>query len=286
MEIKSLKDIKPGMLADAFMLAFADYDIRFDRMELQAMLKRRGFCPELSFAAFEGDEIVSFIFNGIGKFDGYLTAYDTGTGTVKTHRGQGLANRIFEYSIPYLQQAGISHYLLEVLQNNAPAVKLYSRQGFVTTREFNCYRQSATAIHPCSRFSDTTYSIRAVSIQQYMAMPDFNDFDPSWQNSRESIARAADTFVCIGAFDGDIPVGYCVTDLQAGDITQIAVSRSYRRKGIGARFLAEALRLNMADEMKVINIDIDCNSINSFLEASGMECRSRQYEMIKKLEEV
>ncbi len=60
MEIKSLDGIAFDRLADAFMDAFADYDIVIDRPQLQAMMTRRGFNPELSFAAFDNGRIVSF----------------------------------------------------------------------------------------------------------------------------------------------------------------------------------------------------------------------------------
>ena len=78
--IKSLKDTSFDELFEAFRQAFAEYEMQLNRAELQAMLKRRGFDPELSFAAFDGDKIVSFTCNGIGDFNGIRTAYDTGSG--------------------------------------------------------------------------------------------------------------------------------------------------------------------------------------------------------------
>ncbi len=98
--------------------AFADYEFQPNAEELRTMWKRRGFDPELSFAAFEGSTIVAFTLNGIGTFSGIRMAYDTGTGTLPAYRGQGLATKIFNYSIPYLKEANINHYLLEVLQHN------------------------------------------------------------------------------------------------------------------------------------------------------------------------
>ena len=46
------------------------------------MWKRRGFNPDLSFAAFEKNDIVAFTLNGVGNFNGRKMAYDTGTGTL------------------------------------------------------------------------------------------------------------------------------------------------------------------------------------------------------------
>ncbi len=84
MEIRSLENTSSDELFQAFEQAFADYEIRLNRAQHLAMLKRRGFRPELSFAAFDGDRIVSFTCNGTGDFYGSLTAYDTGTLPHKT----------------------------------------------------------------------------------------------------------------------------------------------------------------------------------------------------------
>ncbi|MGW8315676.1 MAG: GNAT family N-acetyltransferase [Bacteroidales bacterium] len=123
MDIRLLSDTSSGQLFQAFREAFMDYEMQLDHHELDNMLKRRGFDPELSFGAFDRDRLVAFTFNGIGSFKGKKTAYDTGTGTVKEYRGRGLAGKIFQYSIPWLRKAGIRQYLLEVLQHNESAVR-------------------------------------------------------------------------------------------------------------------------------------------------------------------
>ena len=112
MEIKSLKETDFGTICRAFGKAFADYELQLNDTQLQAMLTRRGYLPELSFGAFDGDELVAFTLNGIGTFHDIATAYDTGTGTLPDYRGQGLATKIFEYSIPFLRAADIRHKII------------------------------------------------------------------------------------------------------------------------------------------------------------------------------
>ena len=146
MEIRDLEHTDFETLFHGFEKAFADYEIHFEKEEVRSMLRRRGFNPKLSFAAFENDEIIAFTLNGIGTFNGIPTAYDTGTGTVKQYRGQNIAGKIFTYSLPFLQKAGISQYLLEVLQNNQKAITVYRRMNFEVTREFDCFRQTKELI--------------------------------------------------------------------------------------------------------------------------------------------
>lgn len=283
MEIKSLGKIDFETIFIAFSKAFADYDIQQNADELKTMWKRRGFNPDLSFAAFEGENIVAFTLNGIGDFNGTKMAYDTGTGTLKDYRGQGLATKIFEYSIPYLKEANINHYLLEVLQHNAKAVSVYRKIGFKVTREFNYFVWKNEELKNEIKNPDTLYSIELFDINKYDSISEFWDFYPSWQNSFESIQRAREDFINLGVFADKKLIGYCVFEPNSGDITQIAVDKAYRRKGIASLLLHEVGKLNKNTNTKLINIDVACSSIVEFLKAKNIEITGKQFEMIKEI---
>ncbi|WP_308601583.1 GNAT family N-acetyltransferase [uncultured Dysgonomonas sp.] len=282
-KVKSLKDIHFDVIYEAFDQAFANYEVQINKVQLQTMLKRRGFDPELSFAAFDGDKIVAFTLNGIGDFKGIRTAYDTGTGTLKEYRGQGLATQVFEYSMPFLREAGIKQYLLEVLQHNTKAVSVYRNLGFAVTREFYYSMQTNEHISNLIKESDTLYSVKRISIDQLDSFTEFWDFTPSWQNSFESIQRAIDDFICLGVFvDGRI-LGYCVFEPISGDLTQIAVDKKYRRQGIASLLLKEILNLNKNSILKIVNTDVSCHSITDFIKAKNIEVKGKQFEMIRKI---
>lgn len=281
MEIKSLNHTGFDELFRAFEQAFADYELQLSKSELQTMLKRRGFDPKLSFAAFDGDKIVSFTCNGIGDFYGIPTAYDTGTGTLKDYRGKGLATRVFEYSIPYLKEAGIKEYLLEVLQHNPGAISVYRKLGFEVTREFYYFRPEK--VENEIKAIDVPYTLQFIDINKYDSIPDFWDFRPSWQNSIESVGRTFGDFIGLGVFAGGRLVGYGVFEPVSGDVTQIAVEKSYRRKGIGSLLFQKMLEFNKHRSVKIVNTDIGCDSITAFLRAKNIEPTGKQFEMIKKL---
>lgn len=282
-KVKSLKDIHFDVIYEAFDQAFANYELQINKVQLQTMLKRRGFDPELSFAAFDGDKIVAFTLNGIGDFKGIRTAYDTGTGTLKEYQGQGLATQVFEYSIPFLREAGIKQYLLEVLQHNTKAVSVYRNLGFAVTREFYYSMQTNEHISNLIKESDTLYSVKRISTDQLDLFTELWDFTPSWQNSFESIQRTVDDFICLGVFvDGRI-VGYCVFEPISGDLTQIAVDKKYRRKGIASLLLKEILNLNKNSILKIVNTDVSCDSMTNFIKAKNLEVKGKQFEMIRKI---
>lgn len=282
MEIKSLSSTNFEKIYNAFSVAFADYEIQLDSTQLQNMLKRRGFDPAFSFAAFENDHIVSFTLNGIGYLNGKLTAYDTGTGTIKEYRGKGLASQIFEYSIPYLKDINIQQYLLEVLQHNLAAISIYKKLGFIVTREFNYFTQKNEAIRFKNKSVNPFY-IQQIDTSLISSLVDFWDFHPSWQNSFASIQRSIDSFVCLGVFDKNKIIGYCVFEPISGDITQLCIDKQYRRMGAGSCLLEEILKLNKTENIKAVNTAVTCNSITAFLTSHNIPITGKQFEMIKSL---
>lgn len=283
-EIRSLKNTDFDTIYNGFSKAFADYDFQINASELKRMLKRRGFNPELSFAAFKEEDIVAFTLNGIGKFQGKKMAYDTGTGTIKEYRGQGLAKNIFNYSIPYFKKAQIKYYLLEVLQHNTKAVSLYQKIGFKVTREFNYFVwQNGELQNEIDKYK-SDYLVEPIDINDHGSITDFWDFMPSWQNSFESIKRASEDFINLGVFTADKKlIGYCVFEPNTGDITQIGVDKAYRRKGIGSLLLQRTNKYNKLTRTKLTNTDTTCDSIVEFLKSKNIEITGKQFEMLKEI---
>lgn len=277
-EIRSLEHTDFDTLFQGFERAFSDYEIHFEREEVRSMLKRRGYDARLSFAAFVNGDIVAFTLNGIGNFNGIPTAYDTATGTVKEYRGQGLAGKIFEYSIPYLKEADIRQYLLEVLQSNSKAIGLYRSMSFNVVREFDCFRQTIADLTE-AKPAGIGCRIETVGADFVRTSQSFCDFAPSWQNSMESIERGESGLQFLGALNNETPAGYCVFDPCSGDLTQLAVKKEFRRRGIASQLLNEAIKHMKTGFVKVINVDADCRSLSAFLKNRNILPASKQYEM-------
>lgn len=283
MEIGTLAGIGFETLFAAFAEAFADYEMQLGEAQLRRMLRRRGFVPELSFAAFDEERIVAFTLNGIGNYEGIPTAYDTGTGTLAAYRGKGLATRIFEHSIPHLKRANVGRYLLEVLQHNTKAVSVYRKLGFEVTREFNYFSQDTSRIDYRAANPDFACSIRRIDTAECGSLARFRDFRPAWQNSPESVERASDDLIGLGLFAGDELAGYGIFEPDSGDITQIGVAKEYRRRGVGSALLREMTALSRSGSVKVVNTETTCEAITRFLENRNIPLRGRQFEMIRTL---
>ena len=281
MEIRSLNNICLNELFEAFEQAFADYEVQLNKVELLTMLKRRGFEPKASFGAFDGNKI--FTCNGIGNFYGTPTAYDTGTGTLKDYQGKGLATQVFKYSIPHLKALGVKEYLLEVLQHNIGALSVYRKLGFEVTREFYYFKLKNNQISKTIRTLDFPYTLKPIKIDEYNSIPNFWDFKPSWQNSIEAIERCLKDFICLGVFSEGNLIGYGVFEPISGDVTQIAVDKQFRRRGVGSLLFQKMLESNKHSSIKIINTDIECHSITTFLQSKNIEPAGKQFEMIKRL---
>lgn len=281
--IKSLKDISFDELFISFNEAFGSYEVQVNKEELCVMLKRRGFVKELSFGAFENDRLISFTLNGIGQYNGVRTAYDTGTGTIEEFRGKGIASTIFNYSLPFLKEAGVKQYLLEVLQHNTNAVSVYKKLGFETSREFNYFKQSNELVKLNSKDLPEGFCFKEIDLEDKNLLAEFWDFTPSWQNSFEAIERSEDDFKTIGVYKDDILIGYSIFEPNSGDLTQIAVDKRYRRQGIGSFLLCELLKINKFNSVKAVNAEIDCESITDFMQSKNITLCGKQFEMIKEL---
>lgn len=281
--IKSLRGISFDEIYHAFHAAFADYEMQVNKEELYKMIHRRGFVPELSFAAFEEEKIIGFTLNGIGIYKGFKTAYDTGTGTLKAYRGQGLATEVFLYSLPYLKEAGIEQYLLEVLQHNTKAVSVYQNVGFETSREFNYFVEEMKDVQLPDKALDPKYIIGKIDIPDEDIVSDYWEFVPAWQNDHQAILRNKEDFICFAAYKTNELLGYCIFEPASGDITQIAVDKKHRRQGIATNLLKEALKFNQKDSVKAINTDSACKSIIVFFESISISRSGMQFEMIRKL---
>src|SRR5262245_45527561 len=137
-KIRSLTGIDYDVMKEAFNDAFSDYAVpaRYTTEYLRDLVLRRGYRPDLAVGAFDGGRLVGFVFNGLDG-DG---AYNSGTGTVISHRRRGIARQLMERSIETLPG---KRYVLEVIETNERAAALYRDLGFQETRRFQCWTWEA-----------------------------------------------------------------------------------------------------------------------------------------------
>ncbi|WP_054707168.1 N-acetyltransferase [Bacillus sp. JCM 19041] len=140
----SLENTSDEVLFQAFKDAFEDYPVTVHATlkSFQHMLQRRGYDPRISLGAFKKSDhaLAGFVLNGYRMFGTKRTAYDIVTGTVPSHRRQGITNTILEELKEVLKQKQAEQYVTEVLKVNPIAFEAYKKQGFEIRREFSCYQ--------------------------------------------------------------------------------------------------------------------------------------------------
>lgn len=262
-KVRSLEAGDFAAVHAAFLDAFSDYAVpfRISAADLAEMLRRRGYVPEASVGVFD-DRLVAFTLNGVGDWNGRRTGYDTGTGVVPSHRGRGLSRLMLDTSIERLRAHGAVQYLLEVLQANERAFRVYRGAGFAVTREFQCWRMDAG--DPADAMSLETVDWERVS--------SFFDVPPSWQNSIDSIRRAAAPPTVLA-----IPEG-CAVVFDNGDLALLAVDRASRRRGIGTKLLKAAAA---GRALRILNVDTKLAGAEAFLASCGAVKTVMQFEMLR-----
>ncbi|WP_421920401.1 GNAT family N-acetyltransferase [Marinifilum sp.] len=101
-----------------------------------------------------------------------------------------------------------------------------------------------------------------------------------WQNSFDSIYRGISHFNAIGVYKNGKLIGYGISELNSGDITQLAVYAKERRKGVATELFKALLELIPCTSVKVINTIRKDEATKQFLNSFGLEACGSQYEMI------
>lgn len=280
--IESLADTAIETVHRAFVEAFSDYDVRIDLplWKFQRMLRRRGYDPELSLGAFDGEALTGFILNAYGIFEGIPTVYDVGTGVLPAYRRRGITASLFEVAREAMRKRGAARYLLEVLKSNTGARELYEKKDFRVRRSLSCYRAEAERVRGDPAATGISVEEEApFDAERWEEVTSFMDCAPSWQNSPASVGRDPDSFrYAVVRRDGRI-LGFGIADKETGDLPLLAVDPSARSRGIGTALLADLARNLSCPTMGVLNLDDDVPAPQAFLRAAGFAFEVGQYEM-------
>ena len=266
--------------------AFSDYVVPYQptRDVLRRMYLINGVEMALSVGAFDGGKMVGFTVNGIGDWNGRRTAYDSGTGVVPEYRRRKISCEMFDFILPVLRENNVGQYLLEVITENEPAVRLYQSLDFEITRRFSVLKRKETVFIAENR--SETVEIKELETLDWQLLESFWTFHPSWQNSIDAIKRSFSDEEIIKIFLGlylrETLVGYAVVFCNSGNIPQIAVAAEHRGKNFG-RALLNALQKRCEKPLIVTNVDQQAKEATDFFEANGFSLFTTQYEMLLEL---
>lgn len=258
MEIKTLKDTSLEAIHASFIKAFSDYQEPME-MSLESfvsMMGRYSLDLSLSVGAFIDECLVSFIL--VGRRGNRV--YDSGTATIREFRRQGIASKLFEYQMQILTKNDISEYILECIDTNEKAMKLYESKGFSVIRHLDCYR--------VSKIESKDMEIEEASLQEAAEIEASMPYKPSWQNSYLSYQKDASYHLYkVGETSVVASERGSVSLINADDIDScIAI-------------LSHALKKSQTGGLRMINIDRENTKIKKLMEKIGAELFASQVEM-------
>lgn len=282
-EYRFLSEDMKGDIYRTFVDAFSDYAMDMSYMTEEITFNRaekNGIDLGSSIGAFDGSRMVGYTLVGRDVRGGVSSAFDIGTGIVKPYRGIGIAGGMFERLSDRLREQEVRKFVLEVLQENEPAVKAYTRSGFRIVREFDCFELDLGEVNVDEKIIDRIKIVES----DWSSLDEFSDsldWLPSWENSFESIRRIPDEVIFFTAVTGPVPAGLIVYYPAINWIMTLVVKREYRLNGIGAAlvaFLAATLN-DSIEKVRLVNVDGSDEGMIDFLKKTGFDLLISQYEM-------
>ncbi len=271
-------------LHQTFLDAFADYamDARGTTdSSLMLRMAKNAVDYDASVGAYADDRMVGFTLIGIDTMPQGMTAYDAGTGLIPAYRSRRIAHRMFEHALPDLRCRGVKRFLLEVLQQNEPAIKTYRKSGFEIVRTLRSYVADVGALR--AEAPADGVRIDAASSVDFERLCIDGDWIPSFEN-RFSAPRAIPSEVAFyGAYDDETCVGIVAYCARLNWLLSLIVKRSHRRRGIG-RCLLNHLGRHLPQgvgRLAVLNVDGGDIGMQRFFTSCGFRFLVDQYEMAR-----
>ncbi len=137
MELRPSTELGRADLAQLFTAAYEGYFIPFqvDEARLEHMVDAYDIALDRSLVAHDDNAAVGLANLGLRGERTWLG----GVGVVASHRRRGIGERLTRALLDQARAAGARQMVLEVIAENAPAIALYEKLGFETTRRLDVF---------------------------------------------------------------------------------------------------------------------------------------------------
>ena len=268
MKIQNLKNTPIEKIVECFVEAFSDYVVKMPS-EVQYWKNRFEGARvnyELSFGLFDEKKLVGFIINGIDFRHGELTAFNTGTGVIKSYRGHHLVDQMYKRAIPVLKKHGVKKCALEVIQGNDVAISVYKRIGFTIFRKLKCYQTELKKTNKVVYIQQC--AVEAVIKKEFPFTP-FH----SWDNSNDAMLHPSANYHAYQVFNSDkITIGYFIINPNNGNVPQLEVNENdFDLLLQGIAQIKKVIKINNVDARRIV--------LTKNLHNFGFENTIDQFEM-------
>ena len=267
MRFQSLSSVSLAELTQAFNEAFSDYFVPLQLSEEAMAVKLRSESIDLrySIGAFEDNQLKGFILHGIDTWSGRRAVYNAGTGVVPDHRGKGLTQQLYAAIVPQLKEDGMVHHQLEVIEQNAPAIRVYEKVGFTRARTLSCFKGRVEGVvNPALTFEEVT----APDLEAYRL---YWNFIPTWQNDTPAVELALDAHKILELRKDGERVAYAIYAPASGRVKQYGVAPEHRRQGYSRQLFQYLSQAAGGKDVTLINVDDSDTASLAFFKAIGFQ---------------
>jgi ribosomal protein S18 acetylase RimI-like enzyme len=283
-EIKPLNKVPIPTLHKCFNEAFSDYAINFNiglPEFKKKFIEKLQINMEFSCGAFKDEALVGFIFTAINKYQHKKTAYNGGTGVIPEFRGMQIPVTMYDYLFHKFKNNGVEQVVLEVITTNERAIKAYEKSGLEKNQLFRCYKLQQTEIKEGKvdySYPISLYFPKTANFKEYQT---YWNMEPDFLDQSAHLEKNLHNEKIIEAFVLDNKAGYVIFQPESGRISQFAVKKEFRTKGVGTFLLKAMQEHSILKSITVMNIPDTAKETNIFFVNRGFENQINQFEMVK-----
>ncbi|MEG9329106.1 GNAT family N-acetyltransferase [Salinimicrobium catena] len=268
MIIRNLAALSTADIVECLLSAFSNYFVQLPQ-EVSYWEDRFTAARvdlSLSFGMFDGDKLVGFIINGIDHHNGKLTAFNSGTGVLPAYRGKAIVDQLYEHAVPLFEKRGVEKCMLEVIQENERALKVYKRIGFNISRSLTAWKGNLVS-------DSSVYQLKKVSFQEVLDKGLYRAGLYSWDNMAEAVLLSEDN-----------KTTYLVSDKKGGLKGYFTIGANGMVAQIFAvekKHLSEVVKsiAGVSPEVRFGNIPLERQDLIGDLQNLGFGNTVNQYEM-------
>ncbi|SDL79538.1 Acetyltransferase (GNAT) family protein [Salinimicrobium catena] len=268
MNIRNLAATGTADIVECLLSAFSNYFVQLpsEVYYWEDRFKAARVDLTLSFGMFDEDKLVGFIINGIDHHNGKLTAFNSGTGVLPAYRGKAVVDQLYEHAIPLFKERGVEKCMLEVIQENERALKVYKRIGFDISRSLTAWKGSLEN-------DNSRYDLKEVNFQEILDKGLYRSELYSWDNMAEAVllSEANKKSYLVSDKNGELK-GYFTIGAN-GMVAQVfAVEKKHHSEVV--KSIA-----GVSPEVRFGNIPLERQKLIGSLQKLGFENTVNQYEM-------
>jgi GNAT superfamily N-acetyltransferase len=251
-----------------------------------ARLVMEDLSPDLSLIAFDGNEPIGIVLNGIRNINGRKMAWNGGTGVASAYRGKGIGKALIEESLSIYKSNDVHIATLEAISENEKAISLYKSLGYSISDQL-VYLQHSGFLQQNIFQTNENYHLEKVSPQEVSILGFYRHTVP-WQTQWQS-TKGGEALIAIDKKGRK--VGYALYrrmyneqgDLLGESLLHCAADPNYEGNDSVIKYLLKHV-FSKGCQHYVVNLPVSDLFTYSLLKKAGFTVKVEQCYMMKLLE--